>query len=175
MRKEIIGNATLYLGDCLEILPTLEPVDAVVTDPPYSARTHEGHASGLKSRDGANRNDLGYAALSDASVEKLAPLFAEACDGWVVWMCDDELALKIRYALEKAGRYAFAPLPFVAPGSRVRLTGDGPSAWTIWIVPARTKAQVKWGTLPGAYVLPKGCKEHNHMGGQADLVDGAVM
>lgn len=28
-----IGNATLYLGDCLEILPTLGPVDAVVTDP----------------------------------------------------------------------------------------------------------------------------------------------
>ena len=31
----IIGNATLYLGDCLEILPTLGKVDAVVTDPPY--------------------------------------------------------------------------------------------------------------------------------------------
>ncbi len=28
-----IGDATLYLGDCLEILPTLGPVDAVVTDP----------------------------------------------------------------------------------------------------------------------------------------------
>ena len=35
MRKEIIGDATLYLGDCLEILPTLPKVDAVVTDPPY--------------------------------------------------------------------------------------------------------------------------------------------
>ena len=34
-RKEIIGDATLYLGDCLEILPTLEKVDAVITDPPY--------------------------------------------------------------------------------------------------------------------------------------------
>jgi site-specific DNA-methyltransferase (adenine-specific)/modification methylase len=33
--KEIIGNATLYLGDCAEILPTLDKVDAVVTDPPY--------------------------------------------------------------------------------------------------------------------------------------------
>jgi len=32
----IIGDATLYLGDCLEILPQLEAgsVDAVVTDPP---------------------------------------------------------------------------------------------------------------------------------------------
>lgn len=34
-RIETIGNATLYLGDCREILPTLASVDAVVTDPPY--------------------------------------------------------------------------------------------------------------------------------------------
>ena len=30
-----IGDAVLYHGDCLEILPTLPKVDAVVTDPPY--------------------------------------------------------------------------------------------------------------------------------------------
>jgi DNA modification methylase len=35
MREEIIGDARLILGDCLEILPTLGKVDAVVTDPPY--------------------------------------------------------------------------------------------------------------------------------------------
>ena len=34
MRKEVIGNATLYLGDCLTILPELR-ADAVITDPPY--------------------------------------------------------------------------------------------------------------------------------------------
>lgn len=34
-RKEQIGDCTLYLGDCREILPTLGKVDAVVTDPPY--------------------------------------------------------------------------------------------------------------------------------------------
>ena len=32
---EHIGDATLYQGDCLSILPTLGKVDAVVTDPPY--------------------------------------------------------------------------------------------------------------------------------------------
>jgi DNA modification methylase len=30
-----IGAATLYRGDCLDVLPTLSPVDAIVTDPPY--------------------------------------------------------------------------------------------------------------------------------------------
>jgi site-specific DNA-methyltransferase (adenine-specific)/modification methylase len=33
--KVQIGNATLYLGDCMDILPTLNKVDAVITDPPY--------------------------------------------------------------------------------------------------------------------------------------------
>jgi DNA modification methylase len=35
VRKEQIGDCTLYLGDCREVLPTLPKVDAVVTDPPY--------------------------------------------------------------------------------------------------------------------------------------------
>lgn len=34
-RVEVIGDCTLYLGDCRDILPTLGKVDAVVTDPPY--------------------------------------------------------------------------------------------------------------------------------------------
>ena len=34
-REEIIGDCRLILGDCRDILPTLGPVDAVVTDPPY--------------------------------------------------------------------------------------------------------------------------------------------
>ena len=33
--KVIIGNATLYCGDCRDVLPTLGKVDAVITDPPY--------------------------------------------------------------------------------------------------------------------------------------------
>jgi site-specific DNA-methyltransferase (adenine-specific) len=35
MRVEHIGNATLYMADCMDILPTLPKVDAVITDPPY--------------------------------------------------------------------------------------------------------------------------------------------
>ena len=35
MRVEKIGDATLYLADCMDVLPTLPKVDAVITDPPY--------------------------------------------------------------------------------------------------------------------------------------------
>ena len=57
MKKEIIGNATLYLGDCLEILPTLGRVDAVITDPPYEMNL-DADFSGMKSRPGGYKGKL---------------------------------------------------------------------------------------------------------------------
>ncbi|WP_461256486.1 DNA-methyltransferase [Treponema sp. R80B11-R83G3] len=41
MRREVIGNCELHLGDCMDILPTLQRVDAVVTDPPYGVMLGE--------------------------------------------------------------------------------------------------------------------------------------
>lgn len=35
IRKEVIGNATLYLGDCRDVVPTLGTFQSVVSDPPY--------------------------------------------------------------------------------------------------------------------------------------------
>ena len=54
-RKEVIGDATLYLGDCRDILPTLGRVDAVVTDPPY----------GLKEAAGKNNSRGNLAVAKD--------------------------------------------------------------------------------------------------------------
>ena len=41
-RREVIGGQTLLLGDCLEIMPALGAVDAVVTDPPYGIDRDKG-------------------------------------------------------------------------------------------------------------------------------------
>ncbi len=43
------GGIQIYHGDCLDVLPTLGPVDLVLTDPPYGAQTHAGAQTG---RDG---------------------------------------------------------------------------------------------------------------------------
>ena len=56
MRKEIIGDCTLYLGDCLEVMPTLDRVDAVVTDPPYGI--------GFKGKTRGTKQDEVYAGGS---------------------------------------------------------------------------------------------------------------
>ncbi len=62
--KVIIGDCTLYRGDCLEVLPTLGKVDAVVTDPPYGigeARNDNASRSCL-----ATSKDYGRSEWDDA-------------------------------------------------------------------------------------------------------------
>lgn len=47
IKKEVvIGNARLLLGDCMEILPTLGKVDAVITDPPYGIGAYKNGTMG---------------------------------------------------------------------------------------------------------------------------------
>ncbi len=54
-REEIIGDCRLILGDCIEIMPTLGKVDAVVTDPPY----------GIDEAAGKNKSRGNLAAAKD--------------------------------------------------------------------------------------------------------------
>jgi DNA modification methylase len=55
----VIGNATLYLGDCLEILPALSGIDAVITDPPYGMNwnTDSTRFSGGERKRGDGKDD----------------------------------------------------------------------------------------------------------------------
>ena len=44
-REEVIGDARLILGDCREVLPGLEQMDTMVTDPPYGIEFESNHTS----------------------------------------------------------------------------------------------------------------------------------
>ena len=176
MNPVTIGDATLYLGDCMDILPKLPKVDAVITDPPYGEGLHAAHdASSIRNYDGANRVALGYPALTLEDVASLAKTFTSLTDGWVVWMTDSDLAIPVKRALMGGGLTAFPPLPFFQPGRSIRLAGDGPSSWTDWIVVARTKKAYKWGTLPGGYVAGPGWNDKARMGGKPTALMEALV
>jgi site-specific DNA-methyltransferase (adenine-specific) len=168
LREERIGGQRLILGNCLDVMPLLDPVDHVITDPPFSARTHAGFdsTSARKKLDGSVRKSLGYGSITTAQAVAMADMFCRKSLGWVIWFTDHALAPVVHAAMEANGRATFAPLPFFHPGRSCRLSGDGPSSWTDWIVCSRTKALHKWGTLPGGYVAGEGWKDKEHMGGK---------
>ena len=56
VRREVLAEGVeVYCGDCLEVLPTLSGVDAVVSDPPYGINFKKG-AGGLGIHPGRVRN-----------------------------------------------------------------------------------------------------------------------
>jgi site-specific DNA-methyltransferase (adenine-specific) len=67
----IIGNARLICGDCLEILPTLPKVDAVITDPPYGINTKSDGSGKLSPWGDLCNSALWYATWIRAARGKL--------------------------------------------------------------------------------------------------------
>ena len=100
MRIERIGDATLYLADCLEVLPTLPKVDAVITSPPYNTLNPSAKPSGLHAERKYGRNKWmekqgGYFdQRSEEEYQEWQQRFLDVCLGVapVVWINH-----KIRY------------------------------------------------------------------------------
>lgn len=86
MRIETIGNATLYLGDCRDILPTLPRVDAVITDPPYSENTHKM----AKTNKGSGRGTklITFSSFSGDEFDDVIGACLAVSEGWIVATCD---------------------------------------------------------------------------------------
>lgn len=152
----------LRLGRWQDVLADIVECSSVVTDAPYSDRTHSGHDDGGSDR--AHRRDINYDAFTEADIEEFAESWVPRCKGWFAALSDDVLCRHYRAAFESRGLTGFQPLPCVISGMTVRLAGDGPSSWAIYANVARPKALCKWGTLRGAYVGQPG--ERVHIGGK---------
>jgi site-specific DNA-methyltransferase (adenine-specific) len=138
-----------------------ETVDCIITDPPYSARTHTGNDGGRRvsnRKTGAgnvteNCREIDYAALTPDEAHAWGREWARRARSWVAVLTDSELMHAWRSGFEAGGMTTFAPVPCVIIGMTCRLAGDGPSSWAVYLMVARSKAASKWGTLPGAYVV----------------------
>ena len=146
---------TLHLGRYQDALAHVDQVDTVITDPPYSERTHSGHDAGVAQADPmVMRRSLSYAHWTAHDVAEFVACWHERTRGWIVAMTDHVLVPAWEAAFRHVGRYCFAPLQMMEPGSRVRLVGDGPTQWCTTIMVARpTREYASWGALPGGYLI----------------------
>jgi site-specific DNA-methyltransferase (adenine-specific) len=80
---EIIGDATLYLGDCMDILPSLDKLDAVITDPPYGIG-RDGSRKSTSKHGGRKEYDfLGWDEL--APEKQIFDLMFEKSNNQIIW------------------------------------------------------------------------------------------
>jgi site-specific DNA-methyltransferase (adenine-specific) len=149
---------TLWHGDCREILPTLEAVDHVITDPPYSDTTHTGARTG----DATTAGVLVDFAATEA--EAIAEVLA-ACKArrWGVLTMDWQhvLPLKVR---PPAGWKFVRHGVWVKPNGTPQFTGDRPAqGWeAVAIFHADVKGRMRWngGGLPATWTYPKVAGHH---------------
>lgn len=144
----------LRLGDWREVLADVEP-DAVITDPPYSERTHSGHNAGADSTNAIagqpTRQNVNYGSMTTDQIQRFAGVWMRRARGWVCVFNDLYALPPFEAAAKSAEKYSFAPLPVIQ--KRPRLLGDGPSSWAVYLYVARPRsvAYSRWGCLPGAY------------------------
>lgn len=127
-RTEIIGDATLYLGDCREILPHLGRFNAVVTDPPYGIlNLAGGTTSAVRTSRRVNAGRFAGTALGagdhdwdDAPDASLLDAVRSTGDNAIIW----------------GGNY------FDLPPARGILVWDKEQPW-----PNFSQAEIAWTTL----------------------------
>lgn len=126
IRKEVIGNATLYLGDCLAILPTLDSVDHVISDPPYEDELHAA-VGRIRRSDGREMvADLGFGGVN-ADRAAIARECVRLSQGWCILFTLAEGVRAWRDELQAVGAKYDTCIAWVKPDSTPRMNGQGPA------------------------------------------------
>lgn len=101
----IIGQCALYLGDCRKILPSLKPVDLIVTDPPYRLCSGGKRTGEMKGKFAKGRYDnSGAIVLTDITFDDFMPLLADLLpQGHAYFMVNNRNVQAGLNAAEKAG------------------------------------------------------------------------
>jgi DNA modification methylase len=100
--KVIIGDATLWHGDCLEVLPMLGGFDAVVTDPPYAHKHLSGGGfAGARKFYASGEIDF----ISDFILQDYADTLSGVSDQFVSFCSRDLVPDWLRFGTERYGNF----------------------------------------------------------------------
>lgn len=145
--EQQIGDCQLIHGDCLSVLPLLDAVDHIITDPPYEKIMHDsvnGYA-GLRT-DGvtSTAGSLGFDSI-DGIRDKVTPMMKSLCNGWMLLFCTPEGVAAWRDAIEAAEAKYKRACVWVKPDAAPQFNGQGPAMGAEMLVTAWCgKGHSKW-------------------------------
>tara|TARA_R110000822_G_scaffold301108_1_gene424802 strand:+ start:19315 stop:20067 length:753 start_codon:yes stop_codon:yes gene_type:complete len=145
----VIGDAVCLLGDCMDVLPFLDVVDCVITDPPYSEKTHIG------ARAGRGEDVLiDFDSISDHFFLMICRSLVNLSARWVVMTCDWRHAAHAEK--EMPGEFIRAGI-WVKPNGMPQFTGDRPSTGWEAVAIMHKKGKKRWngGGSHAVWIVPK--------------------
>lgn len=155
-REVTIGSCRLILGNCLDVMKELGPVDHIMTDPPYENYMHEAklrHRKNLRT-DGSNELE----ALDFDSIEALRGPFVELaqeqCNGWLLAFCTPEGVARWADEINVSSLKYKRACVWIKPDSTPQLNGQGPAMGAeSFVVAWGGKGHAKWnaGGKRGVY------------------------
>ncbi|MGL5839689.1 MAG: DNA-methyltransferase [Sphingorhabdus sp.] len=151
----IIGNATLYLGDCLEVMETLAPVDHIICDPPYEKRLHDAksHEAKLRNDGGPELQVIDFDCI-DPIREGFVAISSKLSMGWFIAFCTPEGICKWADEINASPMKYKRACHWIKPDSTPQLNGQGPAQGAEHFVCAWAgKGHSKWnaGGKRGVY------------------------
>jgi site-specific DNA-methyltransferase (adenine-specific) len=151
----IVGRATLYLGDCLDLMPQIGRVSHIICDPPYEASLHaaKAHLSNLRKDTGPELKEIDFTAVDEIRPAFVA-LASEQCEGWMIAFCTVEGVAKWADAINPSPLKYKRGCIWVKPDCTPQLNGQGPAQGAECFVTAWAGAgHAKWnaGGKRGVY------------------------
>jgi len=124
-RKEVLAEGVeLWLGNSLDVLPTLEGIDHVIGDPPYEDELHKAMGR-IRRTDGREMvQDLGFDGVN-ADRAAIAALCVKASSGWLILFTLAEGVRAWRDDIQAAGGKWDTCLVWVKPDASPRFNGQG--------------------------------------------------
>lgn len=128
MRIERTGDAVLYNGDCLEVMASLEPVDHVISDPPYEESLHASKNSlrgRVRADKGPDLKGLDFSSIDDIR-EAVVAAGAALCTGWFIAFCTIEGVAYWAESINASPMKYKRGCLWVKPDATPQLNGQGP-------------------------------------------------
>ena len=152
---------TLYHGDCLDVMRALPDasVGAVLTDPPYNARTHA--KSRTNTPQGEFASGIDFTAMSPKTLRFALAECGRVSRGWVVATLAYQHAVELE-ASPPDGLRVLRIGVWVKPDPMPQITGDRPAqGWEAIAYMHRSDVRSKWsgGGKHGNYILSSGRNE----------------
>lgn len=155
-RKEVIGDCTLYNGDCMEVMAGLDAVDHVISDPPYEESLHASKNSlrgPVRADKGPDLKGLDFSSINDIR-QDVVDASASICAGWFLAFCTIEGVAYWAEAINASAMKYKRGCLWVKPDATPQLNGQGPGQGAECFVTAwNGKGHAKWnaGGKRGVY------------------------